>query len=297
MRFRRGGASGVVTAAIVIVIILGAAGAYVTAMTLNGGNGNSSTSSLATSTHQSTSTVTRSSTSTSAQSSTTSSTGSGTTSTAFCVTSTATASGANDPLNLTAMFTDYSEIAIHFNGTYNGNGADETTDYQVISSTGPEFKVNVTLSTGGDVIRYTDFVLKNGTASAVEYAGSSYTGSYAEGLYVSSISTYYISNLFGEAGLLGELQSGSFVHSTGTTTQKIGPTSVSVTSYQPNTLPLVQDQCGTSSNFSKFSLSTGTVPGKSTILLTSMDIAGSFASDGASNTVDLSLSVTSITTT
>lgn len=308
MRFQRRGLAATVVAVIIVAIVLGAAGTYFFLVAPQANPGATSTTSSTTQAPTTTPTTTTTTAAppttttttatirTSTAQTTSANTGT-TTTTSTCTTSTTTSNSTYNPLNFTTMFTEFSEIGMHFNGTYNGNSVDETTDYQVVSTSSTGFVVNFTMSSGGNVLHYTDYVLYNGTASTVTYNNQNYTGAYAEDLFVSAASTYFLSNLFGEAGLLGELQGSGFVHSTGSANQTIGTTNVNVTTYEPNTLPLVEDQCGSTANFTKFTMSTGTVAGKSTLLLVSMEIAGSFSSQGVSEDLDVSLAVTSITPT
>jgi hypothetical protein len=279
---RRGTAAAVV-AVVVVAMVIGAAGAYffLVAPASPGASGSRS-SAASTGTTQAGSTTAAAS-----------STG-GASTTSACTTATSTST--YNPLNFTGLFSEFPGMATRYNGTYDGNGVNESAVYRVVSATGAGFKVNVTLSSGRSVAHYTDYALANGTAAAVLHDGVNYTGSYAEDLFVVSMSTYYLSDLFGQAGVLGELKAGGLVHSAGSANETIGSTAVSVTTYEPNALPLVEDECGSTADFTNFTLSTGTVAGRSTVLLTSMRITGSFASQGTSQSLDVSLVVTSIST-
>jgi hypothetical protein len=179
------------------------------------------------------------------------------------------------------------------NGTYNGNSGDATEDYHVIAKTSSGNKVDVVLTTSGTSIHWTDFVLKNGSASWVYYSGQNYTGANALSIYLASMSYFLVGNVFGS--VVNPLTSSGFAHVTSTGVVMLGPTQVRVTNYAPNSLPLVVNGCGTSVDFTKFSLQTGTVTGVSMTLLAALHLTGTFVANGSTNTVNITYHVTSVT--
>ena len=199
--------------------------------------------------------------------------------------------------NFSLTFAEYSEMAVRYNGTENGNSFDTTYDYSVVSTTSTSYLVNVTVTEGPMIVHYTDYVLKNGTAVWVYFNGQNYTGMNAFFVYFASLAPYYLGNLFGEAGLLGQLSNSSMVHVAGTGTLKLGPTEANVTDYEANYLPLKETTCDESIYFTRFSLQVGNVTGESVLLLTGMDIAGTLTSSGVTDSLDLSLHITSVTKT
>jgi hypothetical protein len=186
-------------------------------------------------------------------------------------------------------------MAVHFNGTENGNTFDALYDYHVVSTTPNSFKVNITTTEGPLMVHYTDFVLKNGTAVWVYYNGMNYTGSNAFPFYVVSMSPYFLGNTFGEAGLLGQLSNSSMVYVSRTGTLMLGPTQVNVTEYEANSLPLSQTTCNESVYLTRFSLEVGTVSGESVQLLTGMELAGTVTSGGVAESLAISYHITSLT--
>jgi hypothetical protein len=296
----RRGAGPVVTVAACLAIIIAAAGAYILLSTGMVGGSESATSTTGPGTLSSIYTAPTSTTSTvttGVQTSYTSYTvySSATSTTSKSATCTTIADGTYNPLNLTGMFTDYSEVAMHYNGTDNGNSVDETSDYHLLLATATEFKVNVSLKEGSVTSSYLDYFMRNGTVIAVNYEGLNETGFEAEGLYLASVSTYYLANIFVQAEVLGALQADGLVHSSAPTTQTIGPSNVTVTTYSPNSLPLTEDNCGTSVNFTNFSMSVGSADGEQAAILTDLQVAGSLSVQGTSQTLDVSLVTTSIT--
>jgi len=186
-------------------------------------------------------------------------------------------------------------MAVHFNGTENGASFDAVYDYHVISTTSTSYTVNVTATAGTLVFNYTDYVLKNGTAVWVDFVGQNYTGPDASAEYFESMAPYYTGNVFGEAGLLGQLSNSSQVHVSGSEIVMLGPTQVNVTDYAANFVPLKESTCNESVDFTRFSLQVGIVSGEPVQLLTGMDIAGTITSAGVTESLEISLHITSVT--
>jgi hypothetical protein len=186
-------------------------------------------------------------------------------------------------------------MAVHFNGTENGNTFDATYDYQVVSTAATSYTVNVTATEGPAVVHYTDYVLKNGTVAWVYYNGQNYTGTNAFVIYFSSLAPFYLGSVFSEGGILGQLSNSNLIHVAGNGTLMLGPTQVNVTDYAPNYLPLKQTTCSESVYFTEFSLQVGNVTGESVLLLTGMNIAGTVTSAGVTESIDITLHITSVT--
>ncbi len=214
-----------------------------------------------------------------------------------CTTTTGTTASFSQAaiFNFSQTFAEYSEMAVHFNGTENGQSIDASYNYRVVLTTATTYKVNVNMTTGGSTLNFVDYVLKNGTAVAVNFFGTNYTGSSAFTYYLDSMAAFSIGNIFGASGVFGQFQSSDLVHETGSSVVMIGPTQVSVTDYVANSLPIVESTCGSSVNFNKFSIQIGNVTGASVQLLTDLQISGSITSPGLSQSMDLSLHMTSVT--
>ena len=309
----RRAASTLAYALVAVVLVVAATGAYVfvigtgsSSPSTSGAGTSYALSSTASSTHMTGSSESSSSTSsvsTTSQPSqasttslvTTSLSASTTTIGSTTCTTTGTTTTGSDVLNFTDMFAQYSEMAIHFNGTENGDSVDTSSDYQVVAMTSISHTVNVTLTSGGNIEHFTDYIFRNGTAAAVYYQGQNYTGVSAFSLYFASMSTYLTGSAFGTAGIFGQLENTTYIQQTGTGTVTLGPTQVSVTDYSASTIPLIVNTCDTSANFTKFYLQIGSVAGASLQLLTSLEMTGSFTSAGVSQSLDISLHVTSVT--
>ncbi len=186
-------------------------------------------------------------------------------------------------------------MATRFNGTSGGYSYDLTSAYHVLYATATSFKVNVTSTVSGSATTYTAWVLKNGTATAVYYGGQNYTGTYAQYFFTAAMTTFLIENEYTTPQVLSALTSPLFSHVTGQETLMLGPTSVSATNYAANTIPLNINECGFTGQFTRFSVQTGVVSGEPLTLLTGLNLAGSFSSNGSTENVNLTFHITSLT--
>ncbi|HEV2225376.1 MAG TPA: hypothetical protein VGR56_01065 [Nitrososphaerales archaeon] len=200
-------------------------------------------------------------------------------------------------LNFTAFFRDYSELAIHYNGTSNGQSYNITEDYHVLVYSATGFKVNITASSGGNTLVYTAFVFKNGTAAWVAFSGQNYTGTYANTALFGAMAAFFIESIYTSPALLVQFTNPNFVHVTGSGTAVFGSTTVNEVTYAPIVLPFVFQNCGTSGDFTNFTIQTGTVQGKSQVLLTKLKLVGSFSSGGNTSNLDFLLAITWVTKT
>jgi hypothetical protein len=188
-------------------------------------------------------------------------------------------------------------MATRFNGTSNGQPYDLTSDYHVIYASTTTYKVNISLTANGYTVKYTAWVQKDGTPTAVYYSGQNYTGLYAQTYFEAAMATYSIETTFTEPQVLPALTSPLFSHQSGQATITLGPTSVLVTDYTANSLPLNINECGFSGQFTRFSVQTGVVSGNPQTLLTGLNLTGSFNSGGTSQNADLTFHITSLTKT
>jgi len=199
-------------------------------------------------------------------------------------------------LNFTQMFADYSEMAVHFNGTVDGNGVDAAYNYTVVSQDPQAFRVNVTSTYVGYAVHFVDYLWRNGTAAASYFDGQNYTGAEGLPIFLLSMAPYVVANAFGsEQGILGQLQSLGAIHPVYAGTVELGPTLANVTTYVPSFLPLAQKTCGISYDITALSAQVGTIPEEPLRLITAMSVAGSFSASGVSESLDVSVQVTSVT--
>ena len=222
--------------------------------------------------------------------------------TATTTSSTTTSGGTTDlKVLLVDLFGNYSAMAVSYQATASGYTGNVTSQYHVLYSSTTTYKLNVTSVVNQTTTKYTIWVLKNGTALAVYTAGyygspRNYTGSQADAFYLTAMSAFTIETQFASPQVLDEFTSSELVHVVSNGVVMLGPTQVSVTTYSPSTLPLVVSSCGGSVDFEKYSIQVGTVAGKTLKLLTQLQIKGSFDFGSFSETVDLDLSMTSVST-
>jgi hypothetical protein len=108
------------------------------------------------------------------------------------------------------------------------------------------------------------------------------------------------------AGFAAEVQSASqlstytasqYFHSTGTSSVKLGPTTVTVTNYVANTLPQTITSCpsGTTTTLTSYKMSVGQPTGTSFQLVTNIQIAGSSTTNGQTSNFAYTIQVVSLT--
>jgi hypothetical protein len=200
-------------------------------------------------------------------------------------------------LNFSALFLNYKAMSSHFNGTQSGSSYDASANYKVLYVGATTIKVNITLTSGGTTVYYTAHVLKNGTATSVYSYGYNSTGSQARGQLLGAMSPFIIFQVFSSPQLLSQFTSSQFVHATGQPqTVTIGPSTVTVTTYTANHLPLTISTCSGTSTFNKFTIQTGVVSGKTQTLVTMLAIDGTVGTGSGSVTYNTTFNLTSITT-
>jgi len=310
-RRKQGIATAFAVAVIVIIVAVAGVGIYLAA---SGGNGTSSSSSstVPASTSEPTLSSPSSTASTSQSVSTMSAQPTSGATTSYASTSSYTSTSCpystyastmtgylGGSLNFSGYFAAYSQMAVEFNGTYSGYSGHVSSDYRVIYASATTYKVNIseTVSEGSAQVTLTNtaWVLKNGTAIAVDSLGQNHTGFGASTYFPTVMAGYAIGAAFGSPQILGAFTSLGFVHPTGTSTIMLGPTSVTATTYAANSIPLQVNQCGVTTDFTGFSLQAGAVAGVPGILLTGLNIAGSFSANGQSESANITYHITSLT--
>jgi len=192
-------------------------------------------------------------------------------------------------------------MAIQENGTTSSSGSSSsspqsyniTASYTTIYVSSTTYKVNVSLAAQGENVTYTAWILKNGTALAIDAEGYNQTGSEAQG-YVLGVFEGFIAQTQADSEI-AQFTSANNFHSTGTSTVSVGPTQVSLTTYAANTLPETVGSCGSTTTLTAYSISVGTPQGTTSPLIIYEHIAGSEDVNGSTTFVDLTLQVTSIT--
>ena len=184
-------------------------------------------------------------------------------------------------------------MSLNYNGTSGGESFGFTESYSTIYVSSTTYKVNLTFAGSGQDTTMTMWVLKDGTVLAVNTAGQNLTGTMAEGI---------ATGIF--AGFLAEINAGdqlrtftsaSYFHSTGTSSVTLGPTTMTVTNYAANSLPMTVAYCEGSTTLTNYSLSVGTPPGTNIQLITLEHFAGTTTdSTGKTTSIDFTLEITSL---
>jgi hypothetical protein len=188
--------------------------------------------------------------------------------------------------------------------TIQGNGSSSTgsstpstysysESYMVNYVSASTYKVTITEAEAGQNLVATTWILKNGTAIAIDIAGENLTGSEASGMSVGLFSGFILQ--IQEDAQISLYTGQSFFHSTGTSTVTIGSTSVKVTNYAANTLPETISSCGTNTTLTAYSFAVGTPQGAGAPLVTYEHFAGSDIVNGQTTTFSYYSQVTAIT--
>jgi hypothetical protein len=165
-----------------------------------------------------------------------------------------------------------------------------TESYNVIYKSATTYKVNVTtIGAGPTPVTFTAWVLKNGTAVAIDDSGQNTTGSEAAGLYELSMGAFSAS-----IAVPSEVSSGVFspyFHEATKGTATFGTTEMDVVNYSANTLPFSVSGCGETATITAYSFQLGDLPPGSQQLLTfsnaALNMQGPLGSDSIAETIQL----------
>jgi hypothetical protein len=177
-----------------------------------------------------------------------------------------------------------------------GSSFSYNTVYTTTSGGVTTWKVNFTVISGNQTFSSLAWAKSDGTVIAVYSFGQNFTGAQAAGVLEGSVAIFGIELNF--QNLLSEYTSPIHFHVINTTTVTLGPTTMQVTNYGANSLPLALTYCDTTTNITAFVMQVGTVPGTSTTLITVMHFAGTTKTDGGGTTTeDFVLKVVSLAKT
>ena len=307
MQTKRSAVSAIV-AVVIVVILVAAAGAGIYFLTMSGGtsstNSTTSTGGVSTTTSTTTSHSSTSTTSTNTTPSTTSTTGSvsstSTTATSSATTQTSTEFTCTTTYTTATSTIDYTPqyigliqkfSSIEFtisdnNGTVTQN---TTLSYQVVGSNGGVRDVNFTLFANGTPTYAEAAVDVNAnTVLWVDFTGYNATGSVATSFFDDLMGFFGLQYTY--QGLIPELTSTQYFHSTGTSSMTFGQATFDVTTWVANSLPLNVDSCGYTATLTDYTLQFGTPPGTSLTFITFMHIA-----ETAPQTDDITFKLVSMT--
>ncbi len=198
-------------------------------------------------------------------------------------------------MQLGDLIGNYSAMTVSYTGTANGISFNLSSSYQVVSSNSTINVINIIQHANTTTLNYTAWVLKNGTAVAVDIGGYKVTGYTAQSAFFGAMATFFVQLLFSNNLALSQFTSLASTHVVGTSTVNLGPTSVMVTSYEANSLPVTFGGCYGTSTLDAFSIKVGTVQGKTMQLVTYLRISGSLYGQSINQNVDFTLAITSVT--
>jgi len=186
-------------------------------------------------------------------------------------------------------------MKIQYNVTSGVQSSSFTQSYTTVYVSATTYKINLVSTAGGKNTTSIAWILKNGTALAIDEAGYNLTGSF--------LSPAMLVGFF--AGFSAEIQAGSqlstntasqYFHSTGTSSVTLGSNTFTVTNYAANTLPETLSFCNVApSTLTSYNLSVGTPKGSTYEIVTSMQIAESSTTGGVTTSINVSIQVVSLT--
>jgi hypothetical protein len=171
-------------------------------------------------------------------------------------------------------------------------GSTYSVEYAPESGVGT-YKIAITLSYEGSSEYNYAWILSNGTLIAFDTAGQNSTGSNAQSNLLINASPFLLIYDF-MVSPSSNIPPG--VQAIGQSNVTIGSLSMTVTTYEPTTLPLVFSDClGNTFSMNTLIMKAGIVPGANVDLLTYFDWQGTETSSGTSQPYSAYIQVTEIT--
>jgi hypothetical protein len=181
-----------------------------------------------------------------------------------------------------------------YGGSSAGQTFNETATYTTIYASATTYKVNMTETLNGSAaLTSTIWILKNGTALAVDYGGYNVTGAESSGMELG-----FFAGFAAEADAASQISmytASGYFHSTGTSSVTIGSATFPVTTYAANSLPETINNCGDVLVLNTYSLSIGTPTGSTAPLVTSIVLGGTDTSSGQTTSVNYQIKLVAIT--
>jgi hypothetical protein len=156
-------------------------------------------------------------------------------------------------------------------GTYNGSNETALLSYQVTSSSGGIYNLNVNYTSSGQSGSATASVdANNDTVLSVSTSGFPVPKAYAKTAFDSFMSAFGLSLTYTDE--IGVFTDSAYFHSTGTASMTFGTTSFDVTTWVPNSPPVTVSACGVTTVLTNYELQVGTPPGTSLTFITYLHV-------------------------
>jgi hypothetical protein len=189
---------------------------------------------------------------------------------------------------------NYSSLAVSFAGTSDNGSYDTlTNNYTVIYSSATTIKFTLGVNMTGSSGIYTVWMLRNGTAVALESSSGNLTGEDANLAF--SLSDYALLLEAEYSRFVGQILSNPNIVTTGQTNLSFGSTVVAVTEFGAMNLPFTVTSCSGSFAISTFSAQVGSPAGADLQLAISLTISDEASLNGQSLNSDFGILVTSLT--
>lgn len=190
--------------------------------------------------------------------------------------------------NFASLFGNYSEMGVSFSQVSIGmttymvsyttfldtfNGTTQVSEsYNVIYASPTTYKVGLFEDEFGTTLNATAWVQKDGDVVAYDYLGQNLTGTVATGIFQGLMSPFIYEADYN--GIILPFTSGSSVNAESGGEAEIGASTVALTNYSAESLPLMIQVCGSSFTLSTYLVQTGQVPGATSSLLTLLEVGG-----------------------
>jgi hypothetical protein len=192
------------------------------------------------------------------------------------------------------LLSAFSALKLEYNVTSGSQAESFTESYSTVYASATTFKIDLSFQSNAQNMNSTAYILRNGTAIAINEAGENLTGSITQEMVVGLFAGF--SAEIEAAAQLPTYTAPQYFHTTGTSSVTLGTNTFTVTNYVANTLPQTITPCnGAPSTLTSFSLSVGVPSGSSTKLVTYLQIAGSSTSAGVVTSFNSVIRVVSLT--
>jgi hypothetical protein len=239
-------------------------------------------------------------TSSASSSTTTTPTGSSSSSTASLSTSCASTAGSVGATegNIVPLLSAFSALELQYNYSSSTLSSNYTESYATAYVSSTTYKINLVSAGEGQNVTSTAWILKNGTAIAIDEFDENVTGPESQELVEGSFAGF--SAEVEVSSQLSTYTASQDFHSTGSSSTTIGSNTLTVTSYAANTLPITITPCAggvsVSTSLTSFQMSVGEPTGTGYDLVTNMQLTESSTTGGATTTVSSLIQVISFTT-
>jgi hypothetical protein len=191
------------------------------------------------------------------------------------------------------LLSAFSALKLEYNITSGTTSLNFTEAYSTVYASPTTYKIDLEYVASGANFNSTAWILRNGTALAVDQEGYNLTGSASQSIVDGLLAGFSAEIQLGSE--LSQFTSSQSFHSNGNSTVTLGTNTFTVTNYVANTLPQTVTACGITTTLTGYSLSVGEPQGSSFELVTYAQLAGTTISGGIATEFAYSIQIVSLT--